>query len=453
MQKIWRNYPEYSCKSGKGEHTKMTTQKKIMRHFPQAAFSVLAFIPALNGCFSPAPENRPASSALNLDSVPSLPTVDAAQLKISDIVVAQFNNPKLQGAVQPYIDFRYSGSTDYVEAKTCIEATGACVDSKNIFENNATLANAPDGSRVIVKLRACVNPGRSSGSSNCGPWFEKEYTQWAAEDKSKSALVEEYEAIEREVKNLDKQLKAVLNLLQVRAEKCKPASAGAKDLLDAEKGMITAITKLGGGIVGAIGKKLTESPPAKPKAEASPATTEPVLPPATTIGTDNSVIALTSENSLSLSGGSSNKEIIVAQAKEHLPKIFKFLGDALKKKSEAQKKLADEKSATPAAAPEAAGSSPASGAAAEKAAQTLTKAAADGPFKWAPIIDALPSLAEGIFDLSNADRKVAQEGICVDALSAKQGEAIEFAKAEAGQSILRLSQRLQSVRAKIGGKP
>ncbi len=431
----------------------MTTQKKIMRHFPQAAFSVLAFIPALNGCFSPAPENRPASSALNLDSVPSLPTVDAAQLKISDIVVAQFNNPKLQGAVQPYIDFRYSGSTDYVEAKTCIEATGACVDSKNIFENNATLANAPDGSRVIVKLRACVNPGRSSGSSNCGPWFEKEYTQWAAEDKSKSALVEEYEAIEREVKNLDKQLKAVLNLLQVRAEKCKPASAGAKDLLDAEKGMITAITKLGGGIVGAIGKKLTESPPAKPKAEASPATTEPVLPPATTIGTDNSVIALTSENSLSLSGGSSNKEIIVAQAKEHLPKIFKFLGDALKKKSEAQKKLADEKSATPAAAPEAAGSSPASGAAAEKAAQTLTKAAADGPFKWAPIIDALPSLAEGIFDLSNADRKVAQEGICVDALSAKQGEAIEFAKAEAGQSILRLSQRLQSVRAKIGGKP
>ena len=431
----------------------MTTQKKIMRHFPQAAFSVLAFIPALNGCFSPAPENRPASSALNLDSVPSLPTVDAAQLKISDIVVAQFNNPKLQGAVQPYIDFRYSGSTDYVEAKTCIEATGTCVDSKNIFENNATLANAPDGSRVIVKLRACVNPGRSSGSSNCGPWFEKEYTQWAAEDKSKSALVEEYEAIEREVKNLDKQLKAVLNLLQMRAEKCKPASAGAKDLLDAEKGMITAITKLGGGIVGAIGKKLTESPPAKPKAEASPATTEPVLPPATTIGTDNSVIALTSENSLSLSGGSSNKEIIVAQAKEHLPKIFKFLGDALKKKSEAQKKLADEKSATPAAAPEAAGSSPASGAAAEKAAQTLTKAAADGPFKWAPIIDALPSLAEGIFDLSNADRKVAQEGICVDALSAKQGEAIEFAKAEAGQSILRLSQRLQSVRAKIGGKP
>ena len=450
----------------------MTTQKKIMRHFPQAAFSVLAFIPALNGCFSPAPENRPASSALNLDSVPSLPTVDAAQLKISDIVVAQFNNPKLQGAVQPYIDFRYSGSTDYVEAKTCIEATGACVDSKNIFENNATLANAPDGSRVIVKLRACVNPGRSSGSSNCGPWFEKEYTQWAAEDKSKSALVEEYEAIEREVKNLDKQLKAVLNLLQVRAEKCKPASAGAKDLLDAEKGMITAITKLGGGIVGAIGKKLTESPPAKPKAEASPATTEPVLPPATTIGTDNSVIALTSENSLSLSGGSSNKEIIVAQAKEHLPKIFKFLGDALKKKSEAQKKLADEKSATPAAAPEAAGSSPASGdssttpptepsskepgkpgAAAEQAAQTLTKAAADGPFKWAPIIDALPSLAEGIFDLSNADRKVALEGICVDALSTKQGEAIAFAKAEAEQSILRLSQRLQSVRAKIGGKP
>lgn len=428
----------------------MTTQKKIMRHFPQAACSLLAFMPAINGCFSPAPENRPASTALNLDSVPSLPTVDAAQLKISDIVVAQFNNPKLQGAVQPYIDFRYSGSTDYVEAKTCIEATGACVDSKNIFENNATLANAPDGARVIVKLRACVNPGRSSGSSNCGSWFEKEYTQWAAADKSKSALAEEYEAIEREVKNLDKQLKAVLDLLQVRAEKCKPASAGVKDLLDAEKGVITAITKLGGGIVGAIGKKLTESPPAKSDARSAGTST---LPPATTIGTDNRDIALTSENSLSLSGGSSNKEIIVAQAAEHVPKIFKFLGDALKKKADAQKKLADEKSDTPAAAREAAEGSPAPGAAAEKAAQTLTKAAADGPFKWAPIIDALPSLAEGIFDLSNADRKVAQEGICVDALSAKQGEAIEFAKAEAGQSVLRLQQRLQSVRAKIGGKP
>ena len=447
----------------------MTTQKKIRRHFPQAACSLLAFMPALNGCFSPAPENKPASSALNLDSVPSLPTVDAAQLKISDIVVAQFNNPKLQGAVQPFIDFRYSGSTDYVEAKTCIEATGACVDSKNIFENNATLANAPDGARVIVKLRACVNPGRSSGSSNCGSWFEKEYTQWAAADKSKSALVEEYEAIDREVKNLDKQLKAVLNLLQVRAEKCKPASAGAKDLLDAEKGMITAITKLGGGIVGAIGKKLTESPPAKPDASSAGTST---LPPATTIGTDNSVIALTSENSLSLSGGSSNKEIIVAQAAEHVPKIFKFLGDALKKKADAQKKLADEKTDTPAAAPEAAGGSPASGDssttpptepsskesgkpgdASADAAQKLAKATAAGPFKWAPIIDALPSLAEGIFDLSNADRKVAQEGICVDALSTKQGEAIEFAKAEAGQSILRLQQRLQSVRAKIGGKP
>jgi hypothetical protein len=447
-------------------------------HFPGTLLAAVILTPGLQGCFSsPTTPSKPASRNFNLDSVPALPMVDPAQLRISDLIVGQYADPRTGGTMQPILDFRYSGSTDYIEAKTCIEATGACTESKNIFENKGTLANAPDGSRVVVQVRACVNPGRSKGSSNCGPWYSQEYTQWVSTNKEKTLLQEEFEAIERDAKELDKKLKQVLKLREERAAKCQPATEGAKALLEAERGLVGAISKLGGGIIGAIGKKLTERPPSSSGSSGTGGASGSGGSSGSGGALEPAIYALTPELSLSLG---SVREIIVAANSKDVPKLIGIMSDALKLKSEALKKLAGEKgfnssasskesggeagkTATEGAKPPATegstGADPkagttAPGEAAEKASEKLSQAtSAAGGVQWDVITGALPTLADAIFDLSNADRKVALEGICVEGLGTKLEATIKLAEEETTRAILQLSARAQRVRAKLGDKP
>ncbi|MEY4066116.1 MAG: hypothetical protein RIR26_2324, partial [Pseudomonadota bacterium] len=232
-------------------------------------FGLAAAVVTVTGCFnSPAPETRTRSSSpFNLDSIPPLPMVEPASLKISDITIAQSHDPRTGGTLQPFVDFRYSGSTDYVEVQACAEGS-ACTPPKNIFETNATLTNAPSGARVVVKLRGCVNPARAIGNSNCGSWFEKEYTQWFTADKAKSELQEEFDALERSAGDLEKKLQKVLALRAKRAEKCKAKDPAQAQILDAERGLVGSLGKLGGGLVGAIAKSIAD----KPAPAAAPAT-------------------------------------------------------------------------------------------------------------------------------------------------------------------------------------
>jgi hypothetical protein len=463
-------------------------------HFPGTLLAVVAMTPGLQGCFSnPTVPSRPTASTLNLDSVPPLPAVDAAQLRISNIVVAQYADPRTGGTMQPVLDFRYSASTDYVEAKTCVDTTGACTESKNIFENKGTLANAPDGARVVVQLRACVNPERSKGSSNCGSWYSQEYTQWASTNKEKTLLQEEFEAIERDAKELDKKLKTVLKLREERAAKCKPATEGAKALLEAERGLVGSITRLGGGIVGAIAKKLTERPPPSDSStgSGSGAGASGGSGSGSSSGSgggalEPAVYALAPGQELALSSGGSGRQIIVAQDPKFVPKLLSVMSEALKLKSSALKLISREKNfnagaataeapaegakpsaegakppaegakptgGDPAATDPKAGTAPA-GEAADKASKALSQAASSGgAVNWEIITGALPTLADAIFDMANADRRVALEGICVDGLGTKLEETIKMAEEETNRAIMQLTARAQRVRAKLGEKP
>lgn len=439
-----------------------------------ALFAIFLASNLLSACFSKPTSGERSSgssagesniSSMNLNSVPDLPKVDASRLKISDIVVSSYINPDFQGAAQPFVDYSYSGSTDYVEVKTCSAATRSCGPTKNLFETNSLLANAPEPGRIVVKLRGCVVPERSSGESNCGPWFETEYEQWVVVDKEKASLQEDYEGIERDVKSLEQQLKKVLALKEKRAEKCKPASEGAEALLKADKTLVAAMTKLGGGLVGALGKKLTEKASSETSSAASSKPGE---------GNDRKPETDPSSNPDSLgeifafAGFGKIGEIISGQNSSHLSTIFNVMKDALTSKSGAQKSIADgisrifqrdgnsgqgdSKNKPDAKNPSGGGDKPA-GAAAAEAATKLSKAGTGSSFKWDVVIGALPSLAEGIFDLNNADRRVSLEGICVDDLGAKQEQALLLAQEQAEQMILNLHTRAQSIRAKLGDKP
>jgi hypothetical protein len=462
---------------------------------PQTFASLFCFVAALStlsGCFnSPAPESKTrGSSPFNLDSVPSLPMVDPASLKIGDITIAQYHDPKTGGTLQPFVDFRYSGSTDYVEVQACVEG-GSCTPPKNIFDTAATLTNAPSGALVLVKLRGCVNPSRAIGKSNCGSWFEKEYTQWHVADKAKSQLQEEFDAIERSAADLESKLQKVLALRAKRAEKCKAKDPVEAQMLEAEKGLVGSIAKLGGGIVGAIANKLAEKP--APAAPSSTPTTSSGgsggdSGGSTGDGAGNSgepeVFTLQSESNLSLAGQSAG-EIIVAQASKYVPQVIDALSKSLRKKSEQNSAATTTSSpasgssspapgsnapAAGSSAPAPGGSAPAAGSSAPAAgsssppsdqsnsaaadAAKQTAAAIQGPsVKWDIISDALPSLAEGIFDLANAGRRIALQNMCIESLGKVQSDALQIAEEEVASSVAQLRAAAQAVRAKMGTKP
>jgi hypothetical protein len=63
----------------------------------------------------------------------------------------------------------------------------------------------------------------------------------------------------------------------------------------------------------------------------------------------------------------------------------------------------------------------------------------------------LPSIAGAIFDLANAGREVALEGICIDSLNQKLETAIQTATASAKILGAELQARSAKLKAKMGG--
>jgi hypothetical protein len=63
----------------------------------------------------------------------------------------------------------------------------------------------------------------------------------------------------------------------------------------------------------------------------------------------------------------------------------------------------------------------------------------------------LPSIAGAIFNLANAEREVALEGICIDSLNQKLETAIQTATASAKILGAELQARSAKLKAKMGG--
>jgi uncharacterized protein YfcZ (UPF0381/DUF406 family) len=383
------------------------------------------------------------SRALSLDSVPSLPSVDPKTLIISDISVSQFSNPDLEGALQPLVDFRYSGSAEYVEVMTCIEETGQCSPSKNIFQTQSTLANSPNGSEVVVKLRACVDASRSLGSSNCGQWFQSTYTQWAITDKALAALVQEAEDIESATKELKQNLEKLFKMKAERANKCQPSTPEQKALLEADRAFVESIGKLGQGAIGMIANSLTirggskcleeqrklqeeaenkEQPAAKPKPDA-PAQSAPA--------------SLNFLSSLS-SGGN---PILPSLNSANLKTVIDKLTEGVNKKAEAGNEEAE-----------------AAAACLEKKSADSAAGGSDGKAKTAAaglsikdVAEVLPDVSTAIFDIANADRAVALEGICIKNLGDKFDSALKTTESVVKSMAEQLQLRRSALKTKVKG--
>ncbi|MEN9810346.1 MAG: hypothetical protein RLZZ488_1913 [Pseudomonadota bacterium] len=391
------------------------------------------------GCMNQADKPRIAKT-LSLDSVPSLPRVDASTLLISDIQVVQFQDPKLNGAIQPLVDFRYSGSAEYVEVATCVDSETACGEPKRIFQTQATLANGPSGAKVYVKMRACVDPSRATGASNCGEWFQSSYTQWAVIDRKAAAYQEEKEAIEIATNELRQQLSLLLKLKTDRALKCKPATAEQKAALEADKALADSLAKLGQGAIGIIAdalakgsgkclevaKQEAEKQKAKEQEEKAPATTpEPAPAPSSPAAFEPPVIAL-------VGSASSNASMIGPNglSSQNLKLVVDKLIEGLQKRPAASSN--------------------------EAVAQCIAEQTKSMPGKITlnDVGAILPDLAGAIFDFANAGRAVALEGICIDNLGKKLEESIQVANDSAKTLAAQLQARTARNEAKLnGGNP
>jgi hypothetical protein len=408
--------------------------------------SLIAGFLCAAGCTEPASKPLSAKS-LSLDSVPSLPSVDPKTLIISDISVSQFANPDLDGALQPLVDFRYSGTAEYVEVMTCVEGTGQCSQSKNIFQTQSTLANSPNGSEVVVKLRGCIDPARSIGSGNCGEWFQKTYTQWAVTDTALAAMIQEAEDIESATKELKESLEKLFKLKSERAKKCTPATAEQKALLEADRAFVESIGKLGQGAVGLIANTLTIKNGSKcvkeEKAKAETAATgdtkiQPEKQPPEAAASLNFLSGLSQGGLPTLPNLSS----------ANLKTVVDKLTEGVNKKAEAGN--ADAEAAKACLEKKAAAASGASGASAASGASKKAPAKAPG-ISVKDVADVIPDISTSIFDIANADRAVALEGICIKSLGEKFDASLKATEAAAKGMAERLQERRAALKARAKG--
>ena len=405
--------------------------------------SLIAGFLCAAGCTETATKPLSAKS-LSLDSVPSLPRVDPKTLIISDISISQFTNPDLDGALQPLVDFRYSGTAEYVEVMTCVEGTGQCSQSKNIFQTQSTLANSPNGSEVVVKLRGCIDPARSTGSGNCGEWFQKTYTQWAVTDKALAAMIQEAEDIESATKELKESLEKLFKLKMERAKKCTPATAEQKALLEADRAFVESIGKLGQGAVGLIantltiknGSKCVEEEKAKAETAAAGETkNSPEKQPPAAAASLNFLSGLSQGGLPTLPNlSSANLKTVVDKLTEGVNRK----AEAGNADAEAAKACLERKTAS------ASGASSASG--------TSKNAPARAPgISITDVANVIPDISTSIFDIANADRAVALEGICIASLGEKFDASLRATEAAAKGMAERLQERRAALKARAKG--
>jgi len=391
------------------------------------------------GCTnSPAkpPTSRMASS---LDSIPPLPRVDPKTLIISDISVSQFANPDYEGAIQPLVDFRHSGSAEYVEAVTCIDETGECSEAKNLFKTEFTLANQKGGAKVIVKLRACVDPARSTGASNCGEWFQSSYTQWTITNQAKAALMYEEEQIEIGTKELKSNLEKLFKLKSERAAKCQPSTPEQKALLDADRALAETFGKMGQSALGIVADALSrkgtgtetatcsEGGPQKEEAKEGENNTP------TTTGENGQPQASALNLNVKELFGQGVALLPGLASKAGAPAIFvdKF------------KEILEKRASSP-------GNDGKEAAAAAQCIKEQTQVKGPG-ITVNDVAAVLPQVSTAIFDLTNAERVVALEGICIGTLGQKFETAIDVAEATVKSMATRLQERRLALKAKSGG--
>lgn len=397
--------------------------------------ALLAVISATSACTNTTDKPR-SSKSMSLDSVPNLPRVDAKTLLISDIQVNQFANPQFGGAIQPLVDFRYTGLAEYVEVMTCNEAGAACSEAKNVFQTQSTLANGPSGTKIVVKLRACVDPARAIGSSNCGDWFQTTYMQWAVIDKEKSELQAEYESIQLDIKELVKQMQNLLKLKQERANKCKPATPEQKALLDADRSFAESLGKLGQSGLGVLANGIAmgsqQCKAAKAAAEAERNKPQETATTTSAAGSTDKPATTTTAASLNLgeapgAGSGGNMMGAINLPSLDIKSIVDKLSQGLQDKAGAM------------------------GGPDMSACITELTASKQGRLTLNDVGAVLPNIATAVFDLTNADRKVALEGICIGSLGQKLEASIEITAAAVKSLASSIQARSAKIKAKLGG--
>lgn len=446
---------------------------------PSGVFFIgLALIGAMS-CTNTESTPRSSSALLRLDSIPDLPKVHAKSLQIGNISVAQYSNPKFLGAIQPLVNFKYTGSAEYIEVVTCVEGENKCSEPKNLFQDKSTLPNAPDGATVVVKLRACVSASRTLDSSNCGEWFQSSYKQWFTADKVKAALQEEQHRIEVDLKALREQLTNLLKLRAERASRCQARAGGDEALtqsLQADQVLNSALAKLGEGIVTSIGSAIVERSEGRctrtqtaieakqnneQEAQQSAGGTEGTPP-------KNSATGGTSGNRKSLPGSVDSIALLLNSPTSnsaaasyidpgiYTPAQLKTITDSLG--NAAETKWLQQFAPTSSGAQQSSASRTTSGSVVDKQApqfdvsQCMSSAAAGahvGGLTLNDVGEVIPDVANAIFAMNNADREAKAEATCKESLSASLDSAVTATTNAVGELITRLQERSATLKSEI----
>lgn len=203
-------------------------------------FGMLAVVGCDSGKVSKKNDSGLASLALiSLNK----PPVDASQLRVYNISAAKTKKGEIWIGS---LGYEADGQADLVEFKACHES-GTCFVGKSAV--NRILMPTFQNGRVTITARACVDPGRSTVGSLCGPESSGEFIQPANNNTKQAELAAQRAQKAEQLKGFSQAVKGVLEKFQRDSDQCVKDDDQNQRIL-AKKKMTAAYTALGESLIG-----------------------------------------------------------------------------------------------------------------------------------------------------------------------------------------------------------
>ena len=126
----------------------------------------------------------------------------------------------IQGVFTHTLEVNASGGADYVEIQLCHVLKGTCEASEKIAVTR-TVLKPMDPGEIQVKVRACVEAGRSTSGQDCGAYKNVTYEQPEnLENSEKTALLRERDSLVNQLKNLEVKVTDTFQKFVTESEEC-----------------------------------------------------------------------------------------------------------------------------------------------------------------------------------------------------------------------------------------
>ncbi|MEZ4742493.1 MAG: hypothetical protein R3B45_08605 [Bdellovibrionota bacterium] len=171
------------------------------------------------------------------------PPVDGSTLRLYNISVAKV---KYMEIWHGSLNYEADGHADYVAYKACHETSGRCFEGKSAV--NRVIMPPFNGGNIIISGQACVDPGRSTTQSLCGPITHGTFLQPANANSTKAELLATKAFKTEQLNNFGAAVKKILETYQTEVQQCQIAEEKSAEVT-ARKQMVGAFVALGEALI------------------------------------------------------------------------------------------------------------------------------------------------------------------------------------------------------------